>query len=247
MSSLKFTLENIDKVIDRSAMVAPEIDPKRTALLVMDMQPVCTDPDGALAIPSVGGAPSGRDTVEPVERVVKRFREEGSPVIWSQWGLSPDGLDKGICALKWPGLKPGTPESPASWGNPQTDHFAGELEPREGEPVLRRSRFSVFVGTQLEEYLRELGTEFLVIAGITSANCVHSTTIDAWNRIYKVIVLADCTTAVPSPHTHDVPLGYGQHWEALRNIQMNYGDVITSEELFEKLDAAKKSDKYQQA
>ncbi len=247
MSSLKFTYENIDKVIDRSVMIAPEIDPKRTTLLVLDMQPICADPDGALSIPSVGGAPSGKDTIEPVERVLKRFREEGSQIVWSQWGLRPDGLDAGICALKWPGLKPGTPESPSSWGHPQTDNFAGNLQPREGEPIVRRSCFSAFQSTPLGEFLRENRTEFLVIAGITTANCVISTTIEAWNHNYKVIVPADCTTAVPSPHTHDVPLGYGQHWEFLRNIQMNYGDVVTSEELFQRLDKAKKSKQYQQA
>jgi len=33
-----------------------------------------------------------------------------------------------------------------------------------------------------------------------------------------------------------VPLGYGQHWEALRNIQASYGDVMTHDEFFELID-----------
>ncbi|MFY0805682.1 cysteine hydrolase family protein [Peribacillus frigoritolerans] len=245
MSSLKFTLENIDKVIDRSAMVSPEIDPKKTTLLVLDMQPMCNEPEGALFIPSVGGAPSGKDVIKPVEKVLERFRKEGSQIVFSQWGLRPDGHDKGICALKWPALNCGTPESPASWGNPETDSFSGTLQPKEGEPVVRRSRFSAFQSTPLGEFMRENNSDTLVIAGISTSNCVITTTIDAWNQNYKVVVLADCATAVPSSHTNDTPLGYGQHWEFLRNIQMNYGDVITSDECFERLEKAK--GKYQRA
>ncbi|WP_010530524.1 isochorismatase family cysteine hydrolase [Lentibacillus jeotgali] len=245
MSSLKFTLENIDKVIDRSFMASPEIDPKRTTLLVLDMQPMCNNPDGGLYIPSVGGAPSGQDVIKPVEKVLEQFRKAGSQVVFSQWGLRPDGLDKGICALKWPPLNPGTPESPASWGNPQTDSFSGNLQPREGEPTVRRSRFSAFQSTPLGEFMRENNSDTLVIAGISTANCVITTTIDAWNQNYKVVVIADGAAAVPSSHTLDVPEGYGQHWEFLRNIQMNYGDVITSDECFERLEASKS--KYQKA
>lgn len=237
--SLSYTLEHLDEVIDRSAMVAPEIDASRTALLMLDPQRLIMEPEGAAYVESVGGAPSGEDVIEPCERVLERARAEGIPVVWSLWGLRPDGLDAGMCALKWPPLNPGTADSPASWGNPDTEELGGSLEPREGEPVIRKGRFSTFYDTPFDEYLRQLGIEYLVIAGVTSANCAIATSIDGWNRSYKMIVLADCTTSIPSPHSSDVPMGYGQHWEALRNIQMNYGDVITSHELFDKLEASK--------
>lgn len=44
MSSLDYTYENIDKVIDRSTWVAPTIDPGKTMLLVLDMQKACAEP-----------------------------------------------------------------------------------------------------------------------------------------------------------------------------------------------------------
>jgi ureidoacrylate peracid hydrolase len=50
-----------------------------------------------------------------------------------------------------------------------------------------------------------------------------------------MILLADTTTAVPATN-EDQPLGYGQHWEALRNIQMNYGDVLLSDEFLPMLE-----------
>lgn len=234
--SLAYTLEHLDEVVDRSAFVASEIDPKKTALLVLDMQKLCVTPGGTAYIESVAGAPAGKDVIEPTLRVIDACRNAGIPVIWSLWGLRPDGLDKGLCKAKWPGLNPGTPESPASWGAGE-DELDDAMNPLEHEPVIRKHRFSSFYNTPLDEYLRELGADTLVIAGVTSANCAHATAIDGWNKNYKIVVLADCTTAIPHSGQNQ-PLGTGQHWEALRNIQMNYGDVLLSSEFFAKLDAA---------
>lgn len=93
MSSLDYTYENIDKVIDRSRYLAPTIDPKKTMLLVLDMQKACAEPGGAMYIPSVGGAPEGKDTIEPVKNVLEACRAKGIPVVWSLWGLRGDGKD----------------------------------------------------------------------------------------------------------------------------------------------------------
>ena len=240
---MSFTLDHIDEVVDRSAMVAPEIDLSRTALLVLDPQRLIMESEGTGYVPSVAGAPSGEETIEPTERVVERCREEGLPVFWSMWGLRPDGWDAGPYALKWPPLNPGEPGSPTTWGHPDTEELGGNLAPQEGEPVIRKHRFSTFYNSPFDEYLRQRDIEYLVIAGVTCANCAHATAIDGCNRDYKVIVLADCSTSIPHPKAYpegeEPPMGYGQHWEALRNIQMNYGDVLTSPEFFEKLDAAK--------
>jgi biuret amidohydrolase len=235
MSSLDFTLEHLDDVVDRSAFVAPEIDPSKTVLLVLDMQKLIVDPDGAGHVPSVGGAPEGKDTIEPVNRVIEACRAKGIPVVWSLWGLRGDGLDKGLCKAKWPALNPGAPDSPASWGNRDAE-LDDAMQPAEGEPVMYKHRFSSFYHTPLDEYMRELGADTLVIAGVTSANCAHATAIDGWNMNYKIVLLADTTTAVPAPNENQ-PDGYGQHWEALRNIQMNYGDVRLSSEFFELIGA----------
>jgi biuret amidohydrolase len=232
-SSLQFTLDHIDDVMDRSAFVAPDIDPSRAALLALDIQKLCVDPAGAAYIESVGGAPSGVDVLEPCLRVLSHCRSLHIPVFWSKWGLRGDGLDAGICTLKWPGMNPGAPDSPATWGHRDSE-IADEVQPLPGEPIIEKHRFSTFYDTPFDEYLRGLGVEYLIIIGVTSANCAHATAIDGWNKNYKVIVVADCTTALPHSKP-DQPLGTGQHWEALRNIQMNYGDVVLSSELIEKL------------
>ena len=236
MSSLDFTYNHIDDVIDRSAMVAPTIDPKKTMLLVLDMQKACAEPGGAMYIESVGGAPEGKDVVEPVVRVLEACRTAGIPVVWSLWGLRPDGKDAGVADLKWPGILP-LDNFPGSWGN-GGDELVDELKPLPDEPILRKHRFSSFYGTPLNELMRRAGADTLVVAGLSTGNCQIATAIDGANQDYKIIVLADTTAAIPAALPKEQPEGFGQHWEALRNIQANHGDVLLSKEFLQKIGAA---------
>jgi ureidoacrylate peracid hydrolase len=233
MSSLDFTYKHIDDYIDRSAMLAPTIDPKKTMLLVLDMQKACAEPGGAMYIPSTGGAPEGKDVVQPVVNVLEACRAMGIPVVWSLWGLRPDGKDAGFADVKW-GLVDQLATFPGSWGN-GGDELVDELKPLPDEPVIRKHRFSSFYGTALTEYMRRAGCDTLVVAGLSTGNCQLATAIDGANQDFKIVVLADTTAAIPSGK--DDPMGYGQHWEALRQIQANHGDVRTSIEFLQMIDA----------
>jgi biuret amidohydrolase len=233
MSSLDFTYKHIDDYIDRSAMLAPTIDPKKTMLLVLDMQKACAEPGGAMYIPSTGGAPEGKDVVQPVVNVLEAARAKGIPVVWSLWGLRPDGKDAGFADVKW-GLVDQLATFPGSWGN-GGDELVDELKPLPDEPVIRKHRFSSFYGTALTEYMRRAGCDTLVVAGLSTGNCQLATAIDGANQDFKIVVLADTTAAIPSGK--DDPMGYGQHWEALRQIQANHGDVRTSIEFLQMIDA----------
>ncbi|MEK6439552.1 cysteine hydrolase family protein [Pseudonocardia sp. T1-2H] len=233
MSSLDFTYKHIDDYIDRSAMLAPTIDPKKTMLLVLDMQKACAEPGGAMYIPSTGGAPEGKDVVQPVVNVLEACRAKGIPVVWSLWGLRPDGKDAGFADVKW-GLVDQLATFPGSWGN-GGDELVDELKPLPDEPVIRKHRFSSFYGTALTEYMRRAGCDTLVVAGLSTGNCQLATAIDGANQDFKIVVLADTTAAIPSGK--DDPMGYGQHWEALRQIQANHGDVRTSIEFLQMIDA----------
>ena len=235
-SSLDYTYQHLDEWVPRDELVVREINPKKTMILALDIQKLITDPTGAAYVKSVGGAPEGKDIIEPCNTVIKRARELKIPIIWTFWGLRGDGTDAGICKAKWPGLEPGGPNSPASWGQRDAEIDDRVVKPLDSEIQIYKHRFSSFYNTPFDEYMREEGRDTLVIIGVTSANCAHATAIDAWNKNYKVIVLADTTTAVPHPRP-DQPLGTGQHWEALRNIQMNYGDVRTTREFFDMIRA----------
>ena len=236
--------ELVDKYIDRSNRFIHDVDPKRVGVLMLDVQNLCLNPKGADYIESVGGSPTGAETLGPAKKVLNRARAEGFPVFWSMWVLRPDGADAGIGKFKAPEVMGGKPDMPGSHGT-WNGALCDGLEPRFGEPVIQKHRYSTFYGTPFNEWLSEKNVDTLVICGSSSANCVQTTAQDGWNRNYKVIVLADTCTAVMVNRGNielwkqPIPQGYGQHWEALRTIQASYADVMVSDEFFEILDRSK--------
>jgi len=70
-----------------------------------------------------------------------------------------------------------------------------ELEVGPEDRVLLKTRFSAFYRTELEAVLEKLGSREVIIAGITTAWCVRSTVVDAFQRDMEVIVATDCVAA----------------------------------------------------
>jgi nicotinamidase-related amidase len=234
-------LEKLNQYVDRSNAYITKINPKRTVVHMLDLQNLALTPGGAEYSESVGGATSGGDTHEPARKVLEAAREGGLPVIWSLWGVAQGGYDSGIQRFKAPEFCSGKPDAPGSHGTWEAQILEG-FEPEDGEVVFAKHRYSSFYGTAFNEYLTQLDCEYLVIVGSSTANCVLTTAQDGWNRNFKVIVVADSGTAVTlandkpdSLPAGPVPDGYGQHWEALRNIQHNYADVMTHDEFLELL------------
>ena len=123
MSSLDFTYDHLDEVVPRDYFAAPEIDPRKTALLALDIQRLIVTPGGSAYVESVAGAPAGKDVIAPCNEVIERCRKVGIPVIWSLWGLRGDGMDGHSC-FKMAGTE--------SW----RAGFAGQL----GAPRIRARR-----------------------------------------------------------------------------------------------------------
>lgn len=85
--------------------------------------------------------------------------------------------------------EPGSYLRPEAPGNA----FKPEAEPQDGEPVFRKTVNSAFVGTTLERFLREAGIDSLAIVGLTTDHCVSSTTRNAANLGFSVVVIEDAT------------------------------------------------------
>ncbi|MEJ2002106.1 MAG: cysteine hydrolase family protein, partial [Maritimibacter sp.] len=88
--------------------------------------------------------------------------------------------------------EPGSPLNPA---NGQVA-FKPEVAPLEGEPVLEKQVNSAFIGTDLEDRLREAGITELVICGLTTPHCVSTTTRMAANLGFSVELAHDACAAV---------------------------------------------------
>lgn len=77
--------------------------------------------------------------------------------------------------------------------------FMGGFEPLSGEAVFEKTVNSAFIGTQLEDYLRNRKISQLVMAGLTLPHCVSTTTRMAANLGFEVILLSDATASFALP------------------------------------------------
>jgi ureidoacrylate peracid hydrolase len=81
--------------------------------------------------------------------------------------------------------------------------FVNGLEPQAGDFVVRKTRYSGFCGTDLDNILRARGIRHLVFVGIASNVCVESTIRDAYFREYFCVLVRDATQQSGPTFIHD--------------------------------------------
>ena len=234
-------LEKLNTYVDRSNRFIPDkIDLSRTVVHMLDVQNLCLDKRGADYVESVGGAPSGEESLVQAKQCLDAARRLGIKVNWSMWGMDPKGFDLGVFGDKYPPFK--DPDSEFNHGT-----FSGALcdgfVPRDNEAVVKKHRNSSFFETPFNTWLSEDDCRYLVIVGSSTGNCVPTTARDGAELGYKVIVVGDSGTGIPlnfkgrnPDFDHETPDGYGQHWEGLRNIQAQYAEVMATSEFLALLD-----------
>ena len=172
-----------------------ELDLQRCSLLVIDMQRDFLEPGGFGA--ALGNDVSRlRGTVEPCRRLLAHWRARGLPVIHTREGHRPDLADltpskhaRGRGALKIGDLGP--LGRILVRGQPGHE-IVPELRPLAGEPVIDKPGKGAFYATDLQLILQSLDIRQLVVTGVTTEVCVHTTVREANDRGYECLVLEDC-------------------------------------------------------
>ena len=155
---------------------------KRRAFVIVDMLEDFVREGAPLEVPGA------RAIVKNIKRELERARAEGLPVIYvCDRHLSDDPEFK-----VWP---PHAVEGTAG------AEVIDELKPQEGERMIFKTTYSGFCHTDMEQILREMGVEELVITGVATEICVLFTAADAYMRGFEVKVLEDCVAGI-TPEGH---------------------------------------------
>lgn len=199
--------------------LAKGIDPRRTALIVIDIQRSFVDAD----FPAYG--PHVIDIVPNVNRLIRSFREAGARIIFTRHTIVDDAphappswqMEMEPFRTVWNSLRPGLPGHALHDG---LDVAADDL-------VIDKYRYSAFhpLSSCLDGELRGAGIDTVVIVGTVSSICCESSARDADMHHYQVIFAADATAGFDD----------ASHNATLATLATCFANVKTTDQILEKL------------
>jgi ureidoacrylate peracid hydrolase len=212
----------VDRVVARRGreFMYEDLDPKKTALVVVDMQ-------NAFMLPGVAHAlcPTAQEIVPNINRLAQALRESGGTVVWivttfteetltswsTYYGLSrPEQTARRIAALSV---------------NTKGHELWDKLDVRPGDLTVEKNRFSAFIqgSSNLAEVLRTRGLDTLFVTGTVTNVCCESTARDAMMLNFKTIMVTDGNAASTDE----------DHAASLIAFYLTFGDIMSTDMLIE--------------
>jgi ureidoacrylate peracid hydrolase len=194
------------------------LDPRTTALLVIDLQNAFMMDGVAHSLSTTALA-----IVPNVNRIAAALRGTGGLVVWIQnvdteeshksWSVYRELLTPERRARRTEAMRAG------SLGH----ELWGELDVRPSDLTVKKERFSAFIqgSSDLEQQLRSRGIDTVVVTGTDTAVCCESTARDAMMRNFKTIMVSDANASKTD----------AEHNAALAAFYRNFGDVMSSDQL----------------
>jgi ureidoacrylate peracid hydrolase len=176
------------------------LDPKHSAVLVIDMLNDFLEPEGAMPLLE------GRRLFEPIGRLLGAARTGGMPVIWICDEHSPADREfekRSVHCLK------------GSWGA----EIVADLGRKAEEIRIPKTRYSGFYQTDLEETLRRLRVDHLILAGVVTNICVRSTAHDAFFRDYRVVIPVECVAATSEREQESTLYDLDTHYATVVDLE----------------------------
>lgn len=184
-----------------------KLEPRKTALLVIDMQNYFLDEKSHAFVPS------SKIITKNLQKIINFYRAAKLPVIFTYFAVTPDEPDEENPIGKWWNdvVHEGSPES----------QIAEELKPQTDETLIRKNSYSAFHKTDLENILKAKNINNLVIAGVLTNLCCETAAREAFVGNLNVFFLIDGTAAYNEE----------MHLSSLKNLAYGFATPITTEDL----------------
>ena len=195
--------------VDVRSSLADKCSPSVAALVIVDMVNDFVHPRGLTATRSGRSVKAGRAAIEPIRRLAESARTVGVPVVHVQHSTLPGGASH---SGPWLDARGRATHSSldictdGTWGRRVVD----ELEPRDGDAVVKKHRYSGFAGTDLDRLLRERGRETIVVCGVSTNVCVESTARQGFDLDYYVVIPEDACASW-NARLHEATLETARH------------------------------------
>ena len=216
MHEVEIRSEIVERVLARRGRLHlfDSLDPKRSALLVIDMQNAFVAPGAPIEVPAA------RAIVAPINQLAAELRRRDVIIVWVAHENRADGRDWAgfFDAFVAPGRR--AEAAAALVVGSKLQQLWPELEVAASDLRVAKNRYSALITGSLEKTLKDKGIDTLLLAGTKTNVCVECTARDAMMLDFKVVVLSDCTAA----------LSDDEHRATLENVIQQFGDVRTAKE-----------------
>jgi ureidoacrylate peracid hydrolase len=210
----------VDRVIERRgrAYVYDDLDPARTALVVVDMQ-------NAFMLPGVAHSlcPMAQEIVPNINRLAQSVRATGGTVFWIKTTFTAEALRTWSTYFEMT-----TPQRVAKRIEALTADSLGHelwsgLDVRPQDPIVEKNRFSAFIqgSSDLAAALRARGLDTILVTGTVTNVCCESTARDAMMLNFKTIMVTDGNAATTDE----------DHAASLIAFYLTFGDIMSTDML----------------
>jgi gluconolactonase len=203
---------------------ALRLDPRRSALIIQDLQNDVIGEGGAFADSGAPAHATAQNVVGNVAGLAETCRAAGVPVIHVWYIVEPGATGLRLNAPLFQGVHDANALVRGSWGAAPVDG----LEPRDGDHVVEKMRMNGFFQTRLDVLLRGLGADTIVITGAWTNMSIEHTARHGADAGYTVVVASDGTSTT------------GDEWQdaALNYAMTNVARVATCAEVSDALGAS---------